>query len=152
MTEYFSAYSALLISEAEEKIRPRPGHAYIAPGGYHLLIERDCSFSLSIDAPVQYSRPSIDVVFESAAACYQNRLIGVLLSGANADGAQGIQTIQEHGGMTLVQDPQAASAPRMPAAALARIKPDLVIEGHDLATHLCNIFGIAMPDSPTAAD
>lgn len=151
MTEYFSAYSALAIREAEEKIIPRPGHVYIAPGGYHLLVERDCSFSLSMDARVQYSRPSIDVMFESAAACYQNRLIGVLLSGANADGAQGIQTIQEHGGMTLVQDPGTASAPRMPAAALARIKPDQLIEGHDLAARLCKIFGIAMPGSPTVA-
>ena len=97
-----------------------PGTVYFAPPDYHLLVDQGPRIALSIDQPVHYSRPSIDVLFESAADQYGERLVGILLSGANEDGARGLQAIQSAGGMTMVQDPASASMPTMPQAAIAR--------------------------------
>lgn len=94
------------------------GTIYCAPPGYHLLIETDKTLSLSIDPHVLFSRPSIDVMFESAAEVYRSHLIGVLLTGANRDGSQGLVTIKKHGGLILAQDPSTAEYPAMPQSAV----------------------------------
>ncbi|MEO5333675.1 MAG: chemotaxis protein CheB, partial [Magnetococcus sp. YQC-5] len=112
-------YSHLPILEADDKTPIQPGCIYFAPPGYHLLVESDHTLALSIDPKVNHSRPSIDVLFETAADVYQQGLIGVLLTGASQDGTQGLKKILQRGGMTLVQDPQTAEAPLMPRFAIA---------------------------------
>jgi two-component system chemotaxis response regulator CheB len=108
----------LVVKEAEDKEPMSAGTVYLASPGYHLLVEKDRSFALSVDDPVHFSRPSIDVLFESAADAFGTGLVGVLLSGANEDGARGLLRIRRAGGRTLVQSPETARAPRMPVAAL----------------------------------
>ena len=103
------------------------GQIYVAPPDYHTLVEQG-HFSLSTDAPVRYSRPSIDVTFKSAANAYAHRTVGIVLTGANADGSDGLRSISAHGGMALVQDPATAESPIMPSAAMravprARVMP-----------------------------
>lgn len=111
--------SRLAVVEAEDKAPIAPGTAYFAPADYHLLVETDRTMALSADELVLYSRPSIDVLFESAAQAYGPALAGVVLTGANEDGARGLAAIAEAGGLALVQDPDEASARTMPDAALA---------------------------------
>ena len=106
MVELFQARCRIAIREAEDKEPIQSGTVYFAPPDYHLLVERDRRFSLSSEAPVQYSRPSIDVLFESAADVYGPALVGVVLSGANCDGADGLKTIHDSGGIVLVQSPR----------------------------------------------
>jgi two-component system chemotaxis response regulator CheB len=110
--------TSLTIKQADEKERIKPGVAYFAPPDYHLMIEDTETFSLSSDEPVQYSRPSIDVLFGSAAQFYKTGLIGVLLTGANDDGSEGIRQISRRGGLTIVQDPDEAEYQVMPRAAI----------------------------------
>jgi two-component system chemotaxis response regulator CheB len=117
----FEPRCALPICEAEDKQPVAPGCVYFAPPDYHLLI--DCeddtpSLALSVDEPVRYSRPSIDVLFESAAECWGEKLMGVILTGANDDGARGLGAVARAGGMTVVQDPREAVADALPAAAI----------------------------------
>ena len=114
----------LPVREARERWPVEAGAVHLAPPGYHLLIERDRRFALSVDAPVHFSRPSIDVLFETAAQAYGARLVGVVLTGASIDGAQGLACIRHHGGLAVVQDPAEASAPVMPRAALDRAGAD----------------------------
>lgn len=123
---HFSGGSELIVKDADEKEAIRPGFVYFAPPNYHLLIETDHTFSLSIDPKVNYCRPSIDVLFESAATVYGPRLIAIILSGANNDGAEGLRLIKEKGGLVIVQDPRSAEFPFMPSAALQMVKPDFV--------------------------
>lgn len=106
------------VKEAEDKETLRPGCVYLAPADYHLLVERDETVSLSIDAREHFCRPSIDVLFESAACVWSSHLIGVILTGANSDGAAGLAQIEECGGMAIVQDPNTAECDIMPRAAL----------------------------------
>lgn len=108
----------LQIRQAEEKAVIRPGFAYFAPADYHLLVERDYTLSLSCDAPVNFSRPSIDVLFETAAEAYGERLLGLLLTGASKDGARGMVVIRQAGGSTVAQDPATAQFPLMPQSAI----------------------------------
>jgi two-component system chemotaxis response regulator CheB len=108
--------SPLAVREVEDKMPLEPGQIYVAPPDYHTLVEPGY-FSLSIDAPVRYSRPSIDVTFSSAADSYAHRTVGVVLTGANADGADGLRRISDRGGLALVQDPESAESQTMPAAA-----------------------------------
>lgn len=121
------ARTAIPVREAMDKESIEPGTLYVAPGGYHLLVEKDFSFALSCEAPVHYSRPSIDVLMESAADAWGARLAGILLTGANDDGANGLARIGECGGFTMVQDPTEAAIATMPQAAIARRAPDLVL-------------------------
>lgn len=109
----------LPLREPEDKEAIAPGTVYLAPRDYHLLIERD-GFALSTDSPISHARPSIDVLFESAAEAYGSRLIGVIMTGANADGANGLAKIKECGGICIVQQPENAVARQMPDAALAK--------------------------------
>ena len=119
--------STLEVCEVEDKMPLEHGRIYVAPADYHTLVEPGY-FSLSTEAPVRYSRPSIDVTFHSAANSYRHRTVGIVLTGANADGAEGLRRISDHGGMAIVQDPATAESPTMPAAALkavtrARVMP-----------------------------
>ena len=108
----------LSLREAEDKSPVAPGTVYVGPPDYHLLVESGEHLSLSIDAPVHFSRPSIDVLFESAAYVYGEGLVAVLLSGASEDGARGLAFVRERGGRTLVQDPDTAQVGTMPRAAI----------------------------------
>lgn len=113
------ARCAVRIKEAEDKETAQAGTVYFAPPDYHLLVERDGSLALSSDELVNYSRPSIDVLFETAADAWGSGLIGVILTGANHDGARGLQAVARCGGDAVVQDPRSAVAATMPEAALA---------------------------------
>ena len=119
--------SNLTIKEADEKEKIEIGNVYIAPANYHLLIENDKTFSLTIDEYVNFARPSIDVLFESAAESYKHKLIGIVLTGSNNDGAKGIKRIKEYGGLAIIQDPETAESPTMPASAIAAIEPDYIL-------------------------
>lgn len=112
------------VKEADEKEKIQKGYAYIAPSNYHLLIERDETFTLSTDKKVNFARPSVDVLFESAAYVYKEQLIGIVLSGANSDGAVGAQRIKKYGGLVIVQDPATAEAASMPASAIKKLTVD----------------------------
>ncbi|MFQ4143181.1 chemotaxis protein CheB [Chlorogloeopsis sp. ULAP02] len=138
-------YTPLSVKEAEDKEEILPGSVYLAPADYHLLIENKDKtvnydyFTLSTDAPVTYARPSIDVLFETAADAYAKNVIGVLLTGANQDGVQGLTKIKVRGGLTIVEDPSTASCPIMPAAAITTGMVDKIIPLEDIAFFLVNI-------------
>lgn len=117
----------LCVCEAEDKQPMLPGHVFVAPPDYHLLVESG-SLALSTEAPVRYSRPSIDVTFSSAADAYGERTVGVVLTGANADGAQGLARIVARRGLGFIQDPAEAASPAMPAAAITAV-PDARVLG-----------------------
>ena len=119
-------YCALVVVDGEDKDEIVPGFAYLAPPGYHLLVERG-SFALSIDPPIEHARPSIDVLFESAADVYGPEVIGVILTGTGRDGAAGLTAIKRRGGIAIVQDPATARRAAMPEAALASTPVDLVL-------------------------
>jgi two-component system chemotaxis response regulator CheB len=109
------------VVEADDKQPLRAGQIYVAPPNYHLLVERTRTLALSVDEPINFSRPSIDVLFESAADAYGSHCVGILLSGANEDGARGLERIADAGGRAFVQSPVTASQPTMPAAAARRL-------------------------------
>ncbi len=131
--------SNLLIKEADEKEKIEKGIVYIAPPNYHLLIEKNRTFSLTIDEKVNYARPSIDVLFESATEVFKNKLIGIVLTGANNDGTNGIKKVKESGGLVIIQDPETAESPYMPASALSAVKPDYVLDLEDILKLLIKI-------------
>jgi two-component system chemotaxis response regulator CheB len=137
--ENVGGLSLLPVREAEEKELVMPGAVYIAPANYHLMIELDRTFSLSIDEKVNYSRPSIDVLFESAADVYGPGLIGIILTGASRDGAAGLRRIKKNGGITIVQDPATAEFPVMPSAALDETEVDLVMSIPEIGRFLAGI-------------
>jgi two-component system chemotaxis response regulator CheB len=123
------------VVEASDKEPIRAGHVYVAPPDYHLLVEPGF-FSLSTEERVMYARPSIDVAFESAADAYRERVIGIVLTGANADGAAGLARIKRAGGVAIVQDPRTAEAAVMPEAALAATAVDAVLPLSELGPFL----------------
>lgn len=118
LAEILARDCKLAVVEAEDKSEFLPGTVHLAPPGYHMMIERDRSLSLSVDEKVNYCRPAIDPLFESAADTFGSALIGVILTGANNDGAHGLQYIRLRGGRAIVQSPESAQAPFMPRAAL----------------------------------
>jgi two-component system chemotaxis response regulator CheB len=127
LTGLLSDKTKLTVKEAEEKEAIRPGVIYIAPADYHLLIENDKTFSLDYSEKIHYSRPAIDASFETAAEAYGPLLAGVLLSGANADGAEGLLQIKQAGGLTIVQDPDEASVSYMPQQAIEKGAADKIL-------------------------
>lgn len=144
LAEVFARRLRRTVREARDKESIEPGMIYVAGPGYHLSVERDRSLSLSQEERVHFSRPSIDILFESAADAYGPALAGVLLTGANEDGAAGLARISQLGGLSIVQDPAQAQVSAMPAAALALHRPDHVLPlngiGHLLAkleSHEC---------------
>jgi two-component system chemotaxis response regulator CheB len=128
-------YTALPVTDVEGKEPMVPGRVYLAPVGYHLLIESG-SFALSTEAPVWYARPSIDVLFESAADVYGAHVIGVVLTGSSQDGAAGVTTIKKKGGLAIVQDPSSAESSVLPRAALASTTVDRVLPLPEVAPFL----------------
>lgn len=132
-------YCTVPIKNAEDKELLAPGTVYFASPGYHLLIETDRSFGLSVDPPVHYSRPSVDVLFESAAYVYGPALAGILLTGASEDGAYGCQCIVEAGGTLIVQTAETALCSTMPASALARCTPQYQLEPEEMPAVLQQI-------------
>ena len=129
-------FHRLRVKEADEKEIPQGGTAYVAPPNYHLLIETDRSFTLTVGERVNYARPSIDVLFETAAEAYQQYLIGILLTGANNDGSHGLKRIKEMGGYAIVQDPDEAEATAMPRSAIETVKVDQVLTLKEIANFL----------------
>ena len=117
LSEHLNLISQVQVKEAEDKETIQGGTVYIAPADYHLLVEKDASLSLSCDERVNYTRPSADVLFESAIDCYGANLLGVVLTGNNSDGARGLKAIKDAGGMTAIQDPNEATVASMPNAA-----------------------------------
>ena len=136
LAEVLAARTVLPVREAEDKEPIAPGTVYVAPPNYHLLVERTRTFALSADEAVLFSRPAIDVLFESAADAYGERLAGILLTGASADGARGLSAVKRRGGIAIVQSPEGAVAPQMPRAALSMVKADHVLPIIDLAALL----------------
>lgn len=128
--------SRLRVKEADDKEPIRPGTIYLAPAGYHLLIERDGTFSLSLDERVNYCRPSIDVLFDSAADVFEDKVIGVFLTGSNSDGSQGLKHIKQCGGLAVVQDPACAEADCMPREAIEATQVDQVLALEKIAPFL----------------
>ena len=138
LTPILQRECALRVGEVVDKEPIAAGRIYVAPPDYHLLIEPDC-LSLSVDERVNHARPSIDVLFESAAVVYGGRAIGVILSGAGVDGARGAAAIQQSGGVVLIESPATALRPDLPAAALAATRHSMSLPLAQLATALCEL-------------
>jgi two-component system chemotaxis response regulator CheB len=119
LEEILQTKCLLKVKQADEKENIEPGYIYIAPPDYHLLIEQNRTFSLTSDRLVKHSRPSIDLLFTTAAEVYKNELIGIILTGASSDGAEGILNIKREGGYTIAQEPKTAEYPYMPQASIA---------------------------------
>jgi two-component system, chemotaxis family, protein-glutamate methylesterase/glutaminase len=126
LAEVFQQWTRIKVEDAEDKAAIQKGRLYFAPAGYHLLIEQDATFSLSCEMPVNYSRPSIDLMMQTAAQAYGSGLLGILLTGANLDGAMGMKSIKQHGGVTIVQAPLEAKSGTMPKEAIKLQTPDLI--------------------------
>lgn len=149
---------ALPVTEVEDKDLIMPGRVYLAPPDYHLLVEMSQiqwdsqreyrtsipTLSLSTEAPVLYARPSIDVLFESAADAYGEKVIGVILTGASNDGSQGLAKIKANGGLTIVQEPSRACCPTMPKAAIAAVKIDWILPLDEIAPRIVNLCHSAL--------
>lgn len=133
LTELIAARTSLRVKELEEKESLKPGTIYIAPPSYHTLIENDESFSLDASEKVNFSRPAIDVTFESAAAVYGKNLFALLLSGANSDGTLGFIEIKEHGGLVAVQDPETAVVSFMPHHAKEHAEVEISLKIEEIA-------------------
>jgi two-component system chemotaxis response regulator CheB len=131
--------SRIRVKQAEDKETIIPAVVYMAPPDYHLLIEWDCTIALSTSEPVSYTRPSIDVLFETAVDVYGEKLIGIILTGANRDGSAGACKIKAAGGLVVVQDPETAQADTMPKAAIAAAEPDLILSLEEISEFLCNL-------------
>ncbi len=136
---YYCEGCTLNVKDADEKEAIRSGFVYFAPPNYHLLIENDHTFSLSVDEKVNYTRPSVDVLFESAADAYGAALIGIILSGGNQDGAAGLLRIRERGGLTIVQDPREAEVDYMPQAAIEHARPTHILAASEISRLLCSL-------------
>jgi two-component system chemotaxis response regulator CheB len=132
------------VLDAEDKMRIEPRHVYVAPPDYHLLVERG-SFALSVDERIQFARPSIDVLFESAADAYGAGVIGIILTGANDDGAYGLARIKEIGGVALIQDPEGAARRTMPDAAIAATVADAILPLEEIGKF---VYGLCVKPAP----
>jgi two-component system, chemotaxis family, protein-glutamate methylesterase/glutaminase len=134
MIQFLQDATPLKVRNVEDK-DPIAAGVHLAPADYHLLVESDY-FSLSVDPPVSFARPSVDVLFESAADVYAERLVGIVLTGANHDGATGAAAVKANGGYVIVQTPTSAESPIMPIAALAKTKADAMLDLPEIAGHL----------------
>ncbi|KAF2395053.1 chemotaxis protein CheB [Pseudomonas sp. NPDC087342] len=143
LAEVFARRVALPVLEAVDKTLVEAGTLYFAAPGYHLSVEQDRSFSLSLEDRVHYSRPSIDFLFESAADAYGSALAAVLLTGANRDGASGLAQVKHRGGFTVVQDPDEAQVSTMPQAALDLHQPDHILPIRGIGRLLVELERIA---------
>lgn len=139
LPQLFSRKCRRPVKEAEDKETIAHGTVYIAPADYHLLVEPDKSLSLSRDEPLNFSRPSIDFLFESAALAYRSRLLGIVLTGANHDGAAGLKQIRVCGGTAWVQEPQEAASKTMPQAAINTAAPHSIMKLKEMASRLAQL-------------
>jgi two-component system, chemotaxis family, protein-glutamate methylesterase/glutaminase len=139
LTSVLGPRCAVRVKEVEDKEPLKGATVYVAPPNYHVLIERGGRFALSVDTPVHYSRPAIDVLFESAADVYGPRLLAVLLSGANNDGVQGLRAVVGKGGVSVVQSPETAAVATMPAAAVEAAQPTYVLPLAEIAPLLLRL-------------
>lgn len=135
-------FSALPIVEPDDKTEIRAGYVYLAPANYHLQVE-ETRFTLSVDDPVRYSRPSVDILFETAAETFGGDLVGVILTGANNDGAEGVHAIRNSGGVVIVQDPTTAESPDMPLAAIAATEVDHILPLEEIGPFLAGCCRIS---------
>jgi two-component system, chemotaxis family, protein-glutamate methylesterase/glutaminase len=142
------AHGRLPVVEVDDKTPLEPGHVYVAPSDYHTMLDGRM-FSLSLDEHVHFSRPAIDVLFESAADFFGPRAIGLVLTGANRDGAEGLLRIKESGGYTIVQDPGSASQPVMPQAAIDTARPHKIASLEEIAGILAAKTRVARTGAPT---
>jgi len=149
LAELLQDVSRLTVCEVEDKAPIVDGHVHIAPPDYHLLVDRG-SFSLSTEAPLRYSRPSIDITFESVAYSYNELAIGVVLTGANQDGAEGLTTIIARRGTAVVQDPDTAESPTMPRAALKAVPSAKVLPIEEIAAYLTRLAAKRQPEARAA--
>jgi two-component system, chemotaxis family, protein-glutamate methylesterase/glutaminase len=145
LADIFSKKCAVPVREAEDKEMVTPGTVYFAPNDYHLLVDQGPQLALSADAPVHHSRPSVDVLFESAADIYRDRLLGIILTGANEDGATGLAAVHDAGGVTIVQRPDTALAPLMALSALKLRPADWVLTLNEIAGMLGTLDASATP-------
>ncbi|MFT6413434.1 MAG: two-component system chemotaxis response regulator CheB [Glaciecola sp.] len=139
LPSYYSRICQLPASWASPAMPIAKGHIYFAPPGYHLLIESDRTFNLSVDDWVNHSRPSIDVLFDSAADVFRENLVGVILTGASSDGSKGLRNIKNHNGLTLVQDPDEAEVETMPRAAIEAVGVDKTFSLNELKLLLMDL-------------
>ena len=139
LVDVLSTRTGFLVKEAEDKDVLSPGVIYLAPADYHVLIERDHSITLDDSEKINFSRPSIDVTFESAAEIYGQALVCMLLSGANADGVSGLQVARKKGAFIIVQDPATAEVSYMPQQAIEKVQVDLLLNEKNL-TELSKVF------------
>lgn len=150
LCDFLRRSSLLPVSEPDDKEKIIPGHAYLAPRDYHLLLS-DGSFALSTDPPVGFARPSVDVLFESAADAYKERAIGIILTGSNRDGARGLAAIKLRGGLTVVEDPARATCREMPDSAIAATEVDRILSLEEIGPFLnqlckaCTADGLHAP-------
>lgn len=147
LAHLLSLKTIIPLTEVDDKDPIRPGNIYLAPADYHLLLERDGTFSLDDSEKVHYSRPAIDVTFESAADVYGPALVGILLSGANADGTWGMEAIKRAGGITVAQQPESAQAAFMPQQAILGASVDLVFDVPALITFVNGLSASASGNS-----
>jgi|SRR5450755_980064 two-component system chemotaxis response regulator CheB len=134
--------SNLPVREVEEKEKIRPSQVYLAPADYHVLIETDKTFSLDYSEKLNFSRPSIDASFISASSTYGENLTGILLSGANDDGAEGLRVIKERGGYTIIQDPEDAAVNYMPRKANQKSKIDESLTTEGITRYLISLMSV----------
>jgi two-component system, chemotaxis family, protein-glutamate methylesterase/glutaminase len=139
LAELLQAKTDRPVLDVDDKMPIASRHVYVAPPNYHLLVERG-SFALSVDEHIQYARPSIDVLFETAAHAYGAGVIGIILTGANADGALGLARIKNAGGVALIQDPRGAARRTMPEAAIAATVADAVLPVEEIANFLYGLW------------
>ncbi|OGU35262.1 MAG: glutamate methylesterase [Ignavibacteria bacterium GWB2_35_6b] len=139
LEEVIQVRCKITVKQADEKEKIKPGTVYFAPADYHLLVEADMSFSLNSDMYVNYSRPSIDVLFETASEVYRDGLLGIILTGSNSDGAQGIKTIRMNGGTTIAQNPQYSLHPFMPQAAINTGSIQYILKVDEIKAFLLNL-------------
>ena len=139
LEDLFAARISMPVCPVEDKTALQNGSVFVAPSDYHLLIEKSGFVSLDVSEKVNYSRPSIDVAFESAAEAFGNSVCGILLSGANSDGTAGLIAIQECGGIIVAQDPATANMPQMPQSAISNAKLDYILNPIQLIEFLNNM-------------
>ncbi|BAV06087.1 CheB methylesterase [Filimonas lacunae] len=136
LVELLAAKTKLPVKEVEDGDIITPGIVYVAPADYHLLIEKNGGLSLDASEKINYSRPSIDATFESAALAYNTQLTAVILSGGNGDGTEGLKAVKEHKGVAIAQDPSTATAPYMPQFAITAIPMDAILDAEGLAEYI----------------
>ncbi|MFD2285187.1 chemotaxis protein CheB [Pedobacter petrophilus] len=136
LTDLLKNRTSLTVQEAEEKSKLLPGYIYIVPADYHLLIENNHTISLDYSEKVNYSRPSIDVTFQSAAEVFRDELVCILLSGSNADGVEGLKIVKKYGGLAVIQNPETAIMPYMPQQALNYAKPSIILDSLKMAAFI----------------